>query len=92
MGRNKKAPVEIPFKYSLNFMQIKFVVLEKFSIFAVPKGERRSEGLTNENKRLGSSKNFKILLKTFGQFKIKFYFCTRKYGKAQRQKRVAGEA
>jgi hypothetical protein len=37
----------------------------------------------------GYLKNFKFSLETFGQLEIKFYFCTRKYGKAQRQKRVA---
>ena len=39
-----------------------------------------------------NKKNFKISSKTFGGLEIKFYFCTRKYGKAQRQKRVAGKA
>ena len=37
-------------------------------------------------------KTLKFSFKTFGELEIKFYFCTRKYGKAQRQKRVAEEA
>jgi hypothetical protein len=37
----------------------------------------------------GDLKNFKFFKKTFGLFGINYYFCTRKYGNAQRQKRVA---